>query len=476
MTIHGALVPFSLILELDTMANSRPPSHKHLRKAAQSFQDSDLNYRVISKLIEALEVRFDDREIRMQRYSIQLLSDLRSMLEPLVADWPEELRKFLFANLHRLFFQLFSQLQQQMGAQQIPQQEMTPQQKKALREQQQQQQQLQMQQQSGYEILSRIYSILKTQEQPAKEQRDQEHRDLEVIEQLVGSLNEIDEEIEAQREKEERVNFSVYGPSLVAVDDPFILDLWAYLDPQQKHVANMVARMQQVVAGTKKHTKVKRQSVLVVQLKVPALQIEKDTQMLEWEGHETFRSFHCRLKRSEDMYYGMEIPGEVIVQSNGLQLASIEFKLNVAEKTEEVRGAVSTKVTQPSTAFASYASEDRIEVLRSVEGLTKGAPQMDVFVDVISLRAGQDWEKLLQAYIRKSEIFYLFWSSAALRSKWVDYEWKYALKVHGISSIDPFPLERPEMAPPPQELKSLHFNSKYQMFIDAEKYLQAMKA
>jgi hypothetical protein len=101
---------------------------------------------------------------------------------------------------------------------------------------------------------------------------------------------------------------------------------------------------------------------------------------------------------------------------------------------------------------------------------------MNIFTDVMSLRSGEDWATKLRALIRHSDILYLFWSSAAAKSKYVEGEWRYALEQKGIDFIDPVPLESPEIVPPPVELAKLHFYSVYLSLIYAERYVQSLKA
>ena len=85
-------------------------------------------------------------------------------------------------------------------------------------------------------------------------------------------------------------------------------------------------------------------------------------------------------------------------------------------------------------------------------------PELDVFLDVVSLRSGDDWKGRLSREIDDREIFLLFWSMAASRSEWVRHEWQVALEKKGLEVINPVPLEPPSVAPPPPELASLHFN------------------
>ena len=89
----------------------------------------------------------------------------------------------------------------------------------------------------------------------------------------------------------------------------------------------------------------------------------------------------------------------------------------------------------------------------------KVLPDLDLFLDVASLRSGERWEERLHQEIARRDTLYLFWSHAASRSPWVEREWRTALALKGVAGIDPVPLDSPEDVPPPIELaQHLHFN------------------
>ncbi|MCD8006634.1 MAG: toll/interleukin-1 receptor domain-containing protein [Oscillospiraceae bacterium] len=94
------------------------------------------------------------------------------------------------------------------------------------------------------------------------------------------------------------------------------------------------------------------------------------------------------------------------------------------------------------------------------QGMKIDRPDMDIFFDVDSLRSGEDWETTLYREIDRRDILCLCWSEYARESKWVDTEWRYALSNKGLDGIEPVPLVFPEVCPPPEELKSKHFNDK----------------
>jgi hypothetical protein len=90
--------------------------------------------------------------------------------------------------------------------------------------------------------------------------------------------------------------------------------------------------------------------------------------------------------------------------------------------------------------------------------MRKAAPNLEVFIDVASLRSGQRWEAELRRVVPTRDVFYLFWSREASQSEWVEREWRLALEQRGLAYIDPVPLVSPAEVPPPRELVELHFN------------------
>jgi TIR domain len=55
---------------------------------------------------------------------------------------------------------------------------------------------------------------------------------------------------------------------------------------------------------------------------------------------------------------------------------------------------------------------------------------VDVFIDVVALRAGSNWEVELFRQVPSKDLFGLFWSKPARESQWVDMEgavrWRHA--------------------------------------------------
>ena len=96
--------------------------------------------------------------------------------------------------------------------------------------------------------------------------------------------------------------------------------------------------------------------------------------------------------------------------------------------------------------FASYSSADSMDVYARIQMLKKFAPRLDVFLARKSLKSGDQWEKEIYTHLPNKDVFYLFWSRNALKSEWVEKEWRMALKERDISYIDPVPIESPKHA------------------------------
>jgi hypothetical protein len=108
----------------------------------------------------------------------------------------------------------------------------------------------------------------------------------------------------------------------------------------------------------------------------------------------------------------------------------------------------------PQTAFASYASEDRPRVLDRVASMRIHAG-LDVFMDCLSLRPGDEWKNVLRTEIEQRDLFLLFWSRHAGESEWVEWEWRTALSLKQLAGIQPHPLEPSTSTRLPEELAAL---------------------
>ena len=105
----------------------------------------------------------------------------------------------------------------------------------------------------------------------------------------------------------------------------------------------------------------------------------------------------------------------------------------------------------------------------------KARPDLSIFLDVESLRSGENWASTIDNRIDASDVFYLCWSRSAKQSEWVDHEWRYAYRSKGEAFIEPIPPEPPSLCLPPEELKGKHFND-IEMLLDfSEAYIEKIR-
>jgi hypothetical protein len=256
------------------------------------------------------------------------------------------------------------------------------------------------------------------------------------------------------------VHFTITAPPIVEPGNAFIIDIWAHLETQREEVmkrAQDEIRSSELTIKSKGPIMVAQGSTLSVRLKLEDLIIEDPEDTILWKGEIGKATFAIRT--ASDARLGSR-SGLAEIYINGLRITRIYFIIQIGRKSAEI-DQIPTQEQRYRTAFASYAKEDRYCVSLCIQGLIKGLPNMDIFWDVDSLRSGQKWEQELQRVIPLRDEFYLFWSANALKSKWVEMEWRYALSKRGLDYIDPFPLVSPDEVPPPKELASLHFYDRW---------------
>lgn len=270
------------------------------------------------------------------------------------------------------------------------------------------------------------------------------------------ALERVESSIDMPRPVTDSVQFSVTTPRILVAGQSFVLDVWAYT---KDDLAVVIERARAAQNGRETRVRIKgpvsvaRQAVMHLALQVPDFRIENLEDTIYWTGDIGNATFPVRVP--SDATEGPHL-GKVSILVSGLLIAKLDFEMEVGIAQQEADDVTRHEI-RPRTAFASYASEDRDEVLGRIQGMLKVLPELDIFLDVASLRSGEKWLDRLEEEIESRDVFYLFWSLAASRSPWVEKEWRTALTTKGLEHISPVPLETPEEAPPPHELASLHF-------------------
>ncbi|MBU1342741.1 MAG: toll/interleukin-1 receptor domain-containing protein [Proteobacteria bacterium] len=267
--------------------------------------------------------------------------------------------------------------------------------------------------------------------------------------------------------KPEQVVFATFAPKSILPDSSFVLDIWAYLPDQYSFITTAAQELgRDKNLGQKTGVPIDRGTILSIRIDIKGFKVPDPVDSIVWDGVPTNASFIINVPA--DTAIG-NYPGKAVISYQGLAIAKMVFLIVVDTANRHDYTDYSSKTIYPKTAFASYASENREAVLSRIQGMKKVAPELDIFVDVFSLRSGQNWIEKLQEHVPTKDTFYLFWSQPAARSEWVEREWRLALLRRGLDYIDPVPLEEPDRAPPPPELSKLHFSDPDMMHIEYER-------
>lgn len=271
-------------------------------------------------------------------------------------------------------------------------------------------------------------------------------------------LNEINSKINTPQS--DNVHFSLSCPSIVNPGQSFIIDIWAHLEHQREEIIRRIKEVNlqnsaPIVTRSKGPFKIDRGSLLFVKISIQDLKIDDNNETILWDGDIANADFTAIVP--QEVSVGIKTGNVRIYCQNGTMIARVPLQIFVKE-TSEISLPTLYQIPCLRKAFASYASADRDEVIGRIQGMQKIMPDLNVFLDVVNLRSGVDWQKKIESIIPENDVFYLFWSKAAKESSFVEKEWKFALASKGIDFIDPVPLISPERVPPPEELAKKHFN------------------
>ena len=158
---------------------------------------------------------------------------------------------------------------------------------------------------------------------------------------------------------------------------------------------------------------------------VPGLRFEKPrSSMTLWQGSQ---SVEFRF-RPEGASFGTACSGWVRFWLSGVILAEVPMTIIVADNAvpEIFRTALVKANARPyRLVFPSYSHADT-EVVERLE--TYAASFGDEYLrDVKKLRTGELWNQEIELFIRRADVFQLFWSENAAASPYVEQEWRQAL-------------------------------------------------
>jgi len=270
----------------------------------------------------------------------------------------------------------------------------------------------------------------------------------------------------------ERVNCSVFAPPSVAPGRRLLIQVFVYR-PSMRSEVDALAATYDLTAAPRGfrvlQQRLWRGEQLTFLLQLRGLEVPEPRESLYWQGEAESVQFAARAPA--DAPAG-PVTGKVVVLRGTAPVGVIGFTITVEPQARTTSPQLAGDSTRAFTkAFASYASPDRPEVLKRVQGIR--AAGIDCFQDVLDLDPGERWEKKVYRKIDESDVFFLFWSSAARASEWVMKETRYAIdrksgRDYAPPEIIPVPLEGPPPAAPPPDLAHLHFNDPLLYFIAAK--------
>lgn len=282
----------------------------------------------------------------------------------------------------------------------------------------------------------------------------------------------------------DEVRCTVFAPTEARQGKSFMVIAFAHLAEQAALLAEMAKGMSKSVEqrgpGKKLGAKIERGQELTFSLEMPGMEIDEPNQSIIWEGEPDSVQFGVTIPK--DFEIG-SIIATVRVAYKSVPVGHVKFEFEVVEGAPQVeKPAVATAAPAPppvaapvsfdnyvqyKQVFISYASQDRAEVLKRVQVMSM--MKVNFFQDLLTLEPGDDWEKTIYQYLDRSDAVFLFWSSHAKTSEWVEKELKYVLsRQEAAPEIVPIIIEAPPPLPPPDYLKSLHFNDKIMYLIKVE--------
>ena len=262
------------------------------------------------------------------------------------------------------------------------------------------------------------------------------------------------------------VYLATEAPSFVSPGEKFVVRFAAYVASRRNEVCRTL-KMEAPRGKVRPDLEVCRWlpgTEVTVRLHSSDVEIKNAEKTFKWNGRRNILRFDVKVL-NEVATKTLILGFDVFVQ--GLEIIELRPEIDVRPqkaKRRKIQPPSFKEWETPRTAFASYATEDKSEVLGRVRSV-EIATGIDVFVDCLSIRPGKRWKEELGKEISEREIFWLFWSRSAKESRWVDWEWRKALHEKSLAGIQPHPLEPVDVAPPPEELADLQFGSMYEWYL-----------
>jgi hypothetical protein len=261
---------------------------------------------------------------------------------------------------------------------------------------------------------------------------------------------------------------TVFAPSVAPPGDEVLVQVFVHT-PDQQMLAQAAKRIEPAavsVASNPLELPLRSGDSLKVTLEGGAASAAEPVQSAKWNGRWVCFYFMLQLPPAKAE---RTLTSKLRVFVNGMPAGIVVFRIKVMPNAPDLLPSVATQEARALRRhFLSYASEDRVAVLKAAQ--TMSALKLEFFQDLLRLSPGERWRQRLFMEIEKCDIFLLFWSRHAQQSEWVIREAEHALRCSRSAAIEIVPvlLEGPPPPLPPASLSEIHFNDPIRNVIFAE--------
>jgi hypothetical protein len=203
-------------------------------------------------------------------------------------------------------------------------------------------------------------------------------------------------------QKLSQVSLGASAPSTVRRGDSFTARFVTYTKSFELDVKALLESMS---PRSKSHLGVKycRWQIgteVQVTLNGDGLSAHPPTETFTWEGDYSIVDF--------DVTVSNDAPETTVLKFDASidEIVVARLRVDITVSSAQKLGRHTVLSDAANTAFASYASEDRLRVLDRLTEVRRNG--MDVFLDCLSLHPGDEWKPALEAEIMQRDLFSFF--------------------------------------------------------------------
>jgi hypothetical protein len=265
-------------------------------------------------------------------------------------------------------------------------------------------------------------SLVGAPEHKTKKEVEAKHKDSLLISEktLLGLVT-------PQAATAQDVDVTVFAPPAAAPNEDVLVQVIFHTLDREAEARSRAAKVDEAamaLASIPLTIQVLPNDLIKATLECDGTIISEAIQTTNWNGRLVCLYFSMRLP---DVTAETKLRPVLRVFVNGIPAGKVVFKLIVAPNVPNYPFSFAHDTVHAfRRPFLSYASEDRVHVLKAAQLM--GALKMKFFQDVLTLSPGDRWERRLYSEIDDCDVFLLFWSQAASASKWVVMEAEYALR------------------------------------------------